>query len=92
MPAIFELVEGKGLPSVGAELVEYGPTVEDLSLAVAIVLIGTYVAGLVFSLKTHRDLFNPPTRAPRRSTSAVRLDGAPLGRSRCSRSPASRSA
>ncbi len=59
MPAIFELVEGKGLPNPGAELVEYGPTVENLSLAVAIVLMGTYVAGLVFSLKTHRDLFNP---------------------------------
>jgi Ca2+:H+ antiporter len=60
MPAIFELVEGKGLPSPTAELVEYGSTVENLSLAVAIVLIGSYVAGLVFSLRTHRDLFNPP--------------------------------
>jgi Ca2+:H+ antiporter len=60
MPAIFELVEGKGLPSPTAELVEYGSTVENLSLAVAIVLIATYVIGLVFSLRTHRDLFNPP--------------------------------
>jgi Ca2+:H+ antiporter len=60
MPAIFELVEGSGLPAVGAERVNYGSTVEHLSLAVAIVLIGTYVAGLLFSLKTHRDLFNPP--------------------------------
>lgn len=60
MPAIFELVEGRGLPAVGAERVNYGSTVEHLSLAVAIVLIGTYVAGLLFSLKTHRDLFNPP--------------------------------
>ncbi len=59
MPAIFELVEGKGLPSPGAETVNYGPTVEHLSLAVAIVLIATYVAGLFFSLKTHRDIFNP---------------------------------
>jgi Ca2+:H+ antiporter len=59
MPAIFELVEGKGLPAPNAEAVNYGPTVEHLSLAVAIVLIATYVAGLVFSLKTHRDLFNP---------------------------------
>jgi Ca2+:H+ antiporter len=60
MPAIFELVEGRGLPGVGAERVDYGSTVEHLSLAVAIVLIGTYVAGLLFSLKTHRDIFNPP--------------------------------
>ncbi len=59
MPAIFELVEGKGLPGPGVETVNYGPTVEHLSLAVAIVLIATYVAGLYFSLKTHRDIFNP---------------------------------
>jgi Ca2+:H+ antiporter len=59
MPAIFELVEGKGLPRPGAQMVDYGSTVEHLSLAVAIVLIATYVAGLFFSLKTHRALFNP---------------------------------
>ena len=59
MPAIFELVEGQGLPRPGAEAVHYGGTVEHLSLAVAIVLIVTYVLGLVFSLKTHRDIFNP---------------------------------
>jgi Ca2+:H+ antiporter len=60
MPAIFELVEGQGLPDPTAELVDYGSTVENLSLAVAIVLICSYVAGLVFSLHTHRDIFNPP--------------------------------
>jgi Ca2+:H+ antiporter len=59
MPAIFELVEGQGLPSPGAEAVNYDATVEHLSLAVAIVLIATYVAGLFFSLKTHRAIFNP---------------------------------
>jgi Ca2+:H+ antiporter len=59
MPAIFELVEGRGLPSPGAELVDYGSTVEELSAAVAGVLIVTYAAGLLFSLRTHRDLFNP---------------------------------
>jgi Ca2+:H+ antiporter len=59
MPAIFELVEGKGLPQPGAESINYGGTVEHLSLAVAVVLIVTYVIGLFFSLKTHRDLFNP---------------------------------
>src|SRR3954463_10974421 len=59
MPAIFELVEGKGLPEPGAESINYGGTVEHLSLAVAVVLIVTYVIGLFFSLKTHRDLFNP---------------------------------
>jgi Ca2+:H+ antiporter len=59
MPAIFELVEGKGLPYPGAQIVDYGSTVEHLSLAVAVVLIVTYALGLVFSLKTHRALFNP---------------------------------
>jgi Ca2+:H+ antiporter len=59
MPAIFELVDGKGLPAPGAELVDYGSTAEHLSLLVAFVLIFTYVAGLFFSLKTHRELFNP---------------------------------
>jgi Ca2+:H+ antiporter len=59
MPAIFELVEGKGLPMPGTELVDYGSTVEHLSLAVAGVLGATYVLGLFFSLKTHRDIFNP---------------------------------
>jgi Ca2+:H+ antiporter len=59
MPAIFELVEGKGLPSVGPEIVDYGSTVEHLSLAVSVVLILCYVAGLYFSLRTHRDVFNP---------------------------------
>jgi Ca2+:H+ antiporter len=59
MPAIFELVEGKGLPQPGSTATHYGGTVQHLSLAVAIVLIITYGLGLLFSLKTHRDLFNP---------------------------------
>jgi Ca2+:H+ antiporter len=84
MPAIFELVEGKGLPAPGAERVAYGSTVEQLSLAVAIVLIVSYGAGLVFSLRTHRDLFNPPAeeepgQAPwsaRRAVAMLALAGA----------------
>jgi Ca2+:H+ antiporter len=59
MPAIFELVEGQGLPGIDQERVAFDNTVEDLSLAVAIVLIASYVIGLIFSLRTHRDLFNP---------------------------------
>lgn len=59
MPAIFELVEGRGLPHPGDTAVHYGGTVEHLSLAVAVVLMATYVIGLFFSLKTHRDIFNP---------------------------------
>jgi Ca2+:H+ antiporter len=59
MPAIYELIDGRGLPQPGAEIVNYDSSVEMLSLWVALVLIATYVAGLLFSLKTHRDLFNP---------------------------------
>ncbi len=59
MPAVFELVQGSGLPGAGEERVDYDSTVETLSLAVAVILIGSYVAGLIFSLKTHKDLFNP---------------------------------
>jgi Ca2+:H+ antiporter len=60
MPAVYELVVGGRLPSVNEDLVEYDSTVEHLSLAVAIVLIISYIGGLIFSLKTHRSLFNPP--------------------------------
>ena len=58
-PAIFELVQGTGLPRPDAEAVHYDDDVEKLSVGVAIILLFTYVAGLVFSLRTHKDLFNP---------------------------------
>ena len=87
MPAIFQLVEGGGLPNPTAERVEFGSTVENLSVAVAIVLIFSYVAGLLFSLKTHRDLFNPPHEDPyegepwtvRRSVAMLTLAGVGVG-------------
>jgi Ca2+:H+ antiporter len=59
MPAIYALVDGGGLPPIDAEIVNYGSDLEELSLGVAIVLGFTYLAGLVFSLRTHKDLFNP---------------------------------
>jgi Ca2+:H+ antiporter len=59
MPAVFELVIGGSLPKPGDERRHYAGDLELMSLLVAVVLIGTYVAGLVFSLRTHRDLFNP---------------------------------
>jgi Ca2+:H+ antiporter len=60
MPAVYQLVDAGGLPSPGAQRIDFGSTVEHLSVVVAIVLILSYVAGLLFSLRTHRDLFNPP--------------------------------
>jgi Ca2+:H+ antiporter len=59
MPAIFELIKGNGLPLPGAERVHYPHDVEGLSLAVGVILMATYAAGMVFSLRTHRALFNP---------------------------------
>jgi Ca2+:H+ antiporter len=59
MPAVFALVEGGGLPQAGAERVDYGSDLEHLSFAVACVLILSYAAGLLFSLRTHASLFNP---------------------------------
>ncbi len=88
MPGIFELVEGRGLPSPGAERVNYGGHVEALSYAVAGVLIASYLLYLVFTLKTHRSLFNPPEehedegRTPwsvRKSVGLLALAGAAVG-------------
>jgi Ca2+:H+ antiporter len=59
MPAVFQLVAGGGLPGIGDERVDFGADLERLSLAVAIVLLMSYAGGLLFSLRTHRDLFNP---------------------------------
>jgi len=91
MPAIFELVEGKGLPRPDQELVDYGSTVEQLSLAVSAVLILCYVVGLIFSLRTHKDIFNPASEVEgghdenvwgwtvRRSMVALAIAGAAVG-------------
>jgi Ca2+:H+ antiporter len=59
MPTIFQLVAGGGLPKVGEERVNFGSDLEQMSLIVAFILIGSYVAGLFFSLRSHKDLFNP---------------------------------
>jgi Ca2+:H+ antiporter len=59
LPAAFQLIHGGSLPGVGEERVDFGSDVERLSFGVAIVLLLTYVAGLFFSLKTHRAVFNP---------------------------------
>jgi Ca2+:H+ antiporter len=58
-PALFQLIHGGSLPRVGADEVDFGSDLEHLSLGVAIVLLLSYAAGLWFSLKTHRAVFNP---------------------------------
>jgi Ca2+:H+ antiporter len=69
MPGLWEIVnpQGLGLPPVGLEggangggSIDFGGgSVESLTTIVSVVLIGTYAAGLLFSLVTHRDIFNP---------------------------------
>jgi Ca2+:H+ antiporter len=89
MPGVFALVEGDGLPHPGDAIVNYGSTLEHLSLAVAIVLIFSYAAGLLFSLRTHARLFNPHEEesesedrgdwSTRRSVLALAIAGALVG-------------
>jgi Ca2+:H+ antiporter len=89
MPGVFALVEGDGLPHPGDDLVNYGSTLENLSLAVAVVLIISYAAGLLFSLRTHAGLFNPHEDesstedrgewSTRRSVIALAVSGALVG-------------
>src|SRR3954471_23322385 len=61
MPAIFQLVAHGSLPGPHDEIRNFPSKVEHLSLAIAILLMLVYFAGLLFSLRTHRDLFNPET-------------------------------
>ena len=49
VPALFDFTHPRGKPIILAEL----------SIAVGIVLLAVYVLSLVFSLKTHRELFRP---------------------------------
>jgi Ca2+:H+ antiporter len=58
-PALFQLIHGGGLPGVGEERVDFGSDLEKLSLGVSLVLLVSYAAGLWFSLRTHRAVFNP---------------------------------
>jgi Ca2+:H+ antiporter len=59
LPLVFELSHGRAAPRVGEKNFDFPAATDHLSLAIAIVLIAIYGAGLVFSLRTHRQLFNP---------------------------------
>jgi Ca2+:H+ antiporter len=89
MPAIFELVIGGSLPSPTERNDRFPSDLELMSALVAIVLLGSYAAGLFFSLKTHRDLFNPShgeddhvgeqVWSVRKSVTALALAGVAVG-------------
>ena len=59
MPAIYQLVSGGGLPDPRAESINFSGDLERLSIGVAVILLLSYLAGLYFSLRSHRHLFNP---------------------------------
>jgi Ca2+:H+ antiporter len=89
MPGVFALVKGVSLPLPGDARVNYGTDIEHLSFAVACVLILSYAAGLLFSLRTHAALFNPHEEessiedrgswSTRRSVLALAISGALVG-------------
>ena len=90
MPALFELVAGEGLPAPTARAIDFPPALDRMSVGVAVVLLATYAAGLLFSLRTHRDLFNPvadeeeqhvreETWSVRRSVAMLALAGVAVG-------------
>src|SRR3954466_2769928 len=60
-PAMFLLAHGGDLSKLEEEARNCSTRVKNMSFAVAIVLLCSYFAGLWFSLKTHRDVFNPDT-------------------------------
>jgi Ca2+:H+ antiporter len=59
LPALFQLIHGGGLPAIGEERVHFGSDLEKISFGVAVILLVTYALGLLFSLRTHKDVFNP---------------------------------
>src|ERR671914_345416 len=61
LPAAWQLIHGGGLPGVEQEDVDFSGDAESISLGVAIILMVSYLFGLLFSLRTHRELFNPYT-------------------------------
>jgi Ca2+:H+ antiporter len=63
MPTIFQLVSGGGLPKVGQDRVDFGSDLEQMSLIVSAILLLSYAGGLMFSLRSHRALFNPTSEA-----------------------------
>jgi Ca2+:H+ antiporter len=88
LPAMFLLSTGGQLPRLGAEATRFSTDIEKMSFGVSIVLLLSYAGGLWFSLKTHKDVFNPelgedPGKhaawSVRRSVGALAIAGAAVG-------------
>jgi Ca2+:H+ antiporter len=88
LPAMFLLSTGGQLPRLGAEATRFSTDIEKMSFGVSIVLLLSYAGGLWFSLKTHKDVFNPElgredvphgTWSIKRSVTALALAGVAVG-------------
>jgi Ca2+:H+ antiporter len=87
LPSLLVVVRGHALPSVGEYRHSFGAQVEHLSIVISIVMMAIYVCGLIFSLRTHRDLFAPDAEheaerggwSLRRSMVALAASGALVG-------------
>ena len=64
LPSLMQLVRGGGLPSVGHDNVATQFDVHALSISIAVLLLLSYVAGMIFSLYTHERIFNPRDEDP----------------------------
>jgi Ca2+:H+ antiporter len=58
-PTVLQLARHVALPGTGVVRQPVSSDIEGVSIAVAVTLMATYGAGLFFSLRTHRGLFNP---------------------------------
>ncbi|MDQ6803447.1 MAG: calcium/proton exchanger [Actinomycetota bacterium] len=73
LPAVLVLAEGGHLPMVSELRHSFGGQLDHLSLGISVVMIVIYLSGLYFSLRTHKDLFNPVQEAePDRAVWSVR--------------------
>jgi len=88
LPALYLLSTGGHLPRLASEATHFGSKIEKMSFGVSIVLLLSYAGGLWFSLKTHRDVFNPETEdhesaagawSVRRSIGALAIAGVAVG-------------
>ena len=59
IPATLFGIAGGSLPAPGEQEPPFSADIETVSLLVALILLGTYAGGLLFSLRTHQHLFNP---------------------------------
>jgi len=64
LPSLIVVARHMSLPAVSDTRLAFGHDIEGASVAVALVMIATYVAGLYFSLRSHRNLFNPAEEDP----------------------------